>query len=192
MVDEYGGFLKLLEILDRMELPYYVGGSVASAQHGIFRSTQDVDFVVSLPREQIGDFLSELGKDFYADEYAIKNAFDHGRAFNVIHIPSAFKFDIFPSGNDEFSQSQIRRRVFKESRFNESEPVEFAISSAEDTILSKLRWFKIGGQSSTTQWHDVWGIVQVQRDHLDYAYLREWAPKLGIADLLERLLRESS
>jgi hypothetical protein len=182
---------RVLEVLDRLKIPYFVHGSLASAAHGIGRSTQDADFVADLTQNQLGDLIAELQRDFYADPTIITGAFECGQAFDLIHFATGFKIDILPLTNDPFSRMQFSRRRCIRLTLR-GEPVECAIASAEDTILSKLRWFKIGGQSSTMQWHDVWGIVQVQRDKLDYAYLREWAPKLSVADLLERLLRESS
>jgi hypothetical protein len=62
-------------------------------------------------------------------------------------------------------------------------------ASAEDTVLEKLVWYKQGGQISDQQWSDVLGIATTLQ--LDREYLREWAPKLGVAELLEQLLGEA-
>ena len=68
--------------------------------------------------------------------------------------------------------------------------MELAVSSPEDVILSKLRWFRQGGEASEQQWNDVLGVIAVQKDKLDLHYLRDWAEKLGIADLLNQALME--
>jgi len=64
-----------------------------------------------------------------------------------------------------------------------------AMYDAEDTVLEKLAWYKRDGQTSDQQWSDVLGIVTTRE--LDREYLREWAPKPGGADLLERLFGEA-
>jgi len=68
------------------------------------------------------------------------------------------------------------------------EPVECAVSTAEDTILRKLEWYRAGGETSERQWNDVRGILQMSGVRLDIEYLRSWAKFLRVRDLLERLL----
>jgi hypothetical protein len=44
---------------------------------------------------------------------------------------------------------------------------------------------------SERQWLDVLGVLKVQAEDLDATYLREWAAKLGVADLLARAWQEA-
>jgi hypothetical protein len=181
-------FRRILAALDRLEIPYFVSGSVASSVYGIPRTTMDVDLVANLRVDQIDPLASELQTDFYADPQMMKDAFEHGRAFNVIHVGSSYKIDIFPLGRDAYSQEAFGRRRFAETKAAGGEPVECALSTAEDTILSKLRSYRAGGEISETQWNDLRGILMVSGAGLDRDYLRLWAPRLGVADLLDRLL----
>jgi hypothetical protein len=71
------------------------------------------------------------------------------------------------------------------------EPLELAVATPEDVILSKLRRFHMGGKVSEQQWHDVLGVIAVQGDELDLGYLGEWAEYLGVRNLLEKALAES-
>jgi hypothetical protein len=64
-------------------------------------------------------------------------------------------------------------------------------ATAEDLVLSKLEWFRLGGESSDRQWGDVLGVLRVQGTALDRAYLRRWAKELDLTDLLERALKDS-
>jgi hypothetical protein len=66
------------------------------------------------------------------------------------------------------------------------------VATAEDTILAKLEWYRMGGGVSERQWRDVLGVLKVQGERLDYAYLRRWAAQLSVADLLERALNEAN
>ena len=96
-------FAHLLKVLDRMEIPYLVGGSVASSIHGITRPTMDADIVADLKPSQVDEFVSLLKVDFYADGQTIRDALARGRSFNLIHYATTFKIDIFPLREDPYS-----------------------------------------------------------------------------------------
>lgn len=181
---------RVLATLDRLEIPYLIGGSVASSVFGMSRPTMDVDFVVDLRPEQVDEFVDALQSDFYADAETIRKALRLGRAFNLIHYLSSFKVDMFPLKQDAYSQASFARRRFEHSRSFGSEPVECAVATAEDTLLRKLEWYRAGGENSERQWNDLRGIRDVSGRILDYEYLRHWAKVLKVDDLLEKLLAE--
>lgn len=184
------GFSQLLGVLDKLEIPYSVGGSVASSAHGVPRMTMDVDLVADLRQEQVADLAALLQPEFYADAITIADALTRGRAFNVIHIGSAYKFDLFPLRKDEYSRTEFARRKFTGIRSLGPEPIECAVATPEDTILRKLEWYRAGGETSERQWNDVRGVLKVSGERLDLVYLRHWAKYLKVDDLLERILAE--
>ena len=184
-------FKRVLEVLDLFEIPYMVGGSLASSLYGIPRASMDVDLVANLQADQVDRFAAALNDDFYADAEMMKQALEYGRPFNIIHYGSSFKFDIFPLRKDEYSQAQFQRRRVAETRAFGDEPIECAFASAEDTILNKLRWYRADGEVSERQWNDLRGILETSGGQLDLDYLNTWEPRLGVADLLERLLTAS-
>ena len=106
----------------------------------------------------------------------------------MIHLRGAFKFDIFPVGEDRFARSELARRRYTTTTITGLENIEFPVASAEDTILSKLVWFRKGGEVSDQQWHDILGVIRVQAGRLDSKYLWEWAEKLDVGGLLRRAL----
>jgi hypothetical protein len=184
------GFERLLEVFDRLEIPYMIGGSGASSVHGLVRTTGDLDIVAKIAVEDIPSIVTELHEDFYIDEQQMHAALEHSRSFNVIHLRSSYKFDIFPLTTDRYQQIQFGRRRYEKSSIFTGEPLELAVSSPEDVILSKLRSFRQGGEVSEQQWNDVLGVIAVQRQNLDVRCLRDWAEYLGISKLLEQALDE--
>jgi hypothetical protein len=178
----------VLQALDRAGIRFLIGGSLASSVHGILRATADVDIVADMHPGHAAAFSNALGSDFYADPDMISSALRAGRSFNVIHYASTSKFDIFPLPNDAFQRSQFERRKIEEIDLPGGEMLHLPLSSAEDTLLMKLAWYRAGGEVSERQWNDVRGIIAVQGDRLDRQYLAHWAAYLKVADLLEQAL----
>jgi len=90
--------------------------------------------------------------------------------------------------SDAFTQSELGRKRFIMSAIPGLENMHFPIASPEDTVLAKLVWFRKGGEVSDRQWHDILGILKVQSKRLDFDYLRNWAARLSVSDLLERAM----
>ena len=103
--------LQVASALESIEIPYFIGGSLATAVHGVARATMDVDLVADFGSDQIQPLLSALGEDFYADEQMIRKAIQRRMSFNLIHKVSMFKVDIFPAKDRAFDRSQFERRV---------------------------------------------------------------------------------
>ena len=178
----------LLPVIDRLGIPFLVGGSIASGTHGLPRQTNDIDILADLPPGRVAEFCAALAPAFYIDIEAVEPAIRTGRPFNAIHLRGAYKFDIFPAGEDRFAQSELTRCRYTTTTITGLENIEFPVASPEDTILAKLAWFRKGGEVSDRQWHDILGVIGVQGDRLDWKYLQDWAAELGVADLLATAL----
>jgi hypothetical protein len=64
------------------------------------------------------------------------------------------------------------------------------VKTAEDILLRKLSWCRIGGETSDRQWNDVLGIARVHGGTLHREYLVRWSRGLAIEHLLDRALAE--
>jgi arginine deiminase len=175
--------------LEQLGVPYFIGGSLASAIHGISRATMDVDLIADLQPEHVEPFARLLEDAFYVDTEAMRTAIHRRNSFNIVHRDTMIKVDVFIRGTRAYDRSQFSRRVLQ-SLATEPERSAF-VASAEDTVLAKLEWYRMGGEVSERQWRDVQNILKVQADRLDRDYLRQWATQLGILDLLERALAEA-
>lgn len=173
----------LAQTLEKLGVIYWIGGSMASAVHGVPRSTQDVDFVAELKEEHVDDLVAALESEFYIDREVVRRAVRSRKSFNVIHLVTMYKADVFVMGADGHAQAEKNRRAIEPLGPEPNSPTAY-FCSAEDIVLQKLRWFRKGGGISDRQWNDLLSVLKVQTNTLDYAYLRHWAVELGVADLL--------
>jgi predicted nucleotidyltransferase len=173
-------------ILEQQNISYVLVGSFASSIHGMYRSTADIDILADIHTEQIRTLFEILQNSFYVDEHAMRDAVAQGRSFNAIHFDSVFKVDIFIAGADEFALTQLKRRQLR--KISPEKDDALYVASAEDTVLAKLRWYRAGHETSNTQWNDVLGVLGASGSYLDLEYLHTWASKLGIEDLLQKVL----
>jgi hypothetical protein len=178
---------QLASALERMGIPYVIGGSVASSVRGIVRATIDVDVVARIGVGQADGLAAALGPDWYADADQMRDSIVAGRAFNIIYLPFTQKVDVFPA-TEEFHRSQLERATKVAIPFL-GDSAEYPVASAEDILLAKLQWYRMGGEVSERQWSDIAGILAVNSD-LDAAYLRTWASRLGVDDLLDKAVAE--
>ncbi|MCB0020824.1 MAG: hypothetical protein KDE09_23680 [Anaerolineales bacterium] len=178
--------LLITQLLDALAVPYVIGGALASTVHGMVRATLGVDILADLPAQQVAEIVAGLNGEFYVDEMAIRQAIINRRSFNLIHLSTMFKVDIFIPQGRSFDEQQLKRRVAEAVDPEGSSRIW--VLSAEDIILAKLDWFRQGGGLSERQWRDVLGVLKLQGTALDFAYLHHWAKSLGVADLLEQAL----
>jgi hypothetical protein len=176
--------------LESLGVSYYLGGSIASSAFGIARATLDVDLVADLEPRHVGPLLQLLQSDYYVSEKAASDAVAKKSCFNVIHLETMFKVDVFCVKERPYDR-QTLARVRKATIDPHAASPELCLASAEDVVLSKLEWFRLGEEVSERQWRDVLGVLAVQRGVLDDAYLDKWAVQLGISDLLERARKEA-
>jgi len=181
--------LKVSGVFEKLGIPYLIGGSLASALYGMVRTTQDADLVAEMRIEHVQPFVAALQDEFYVDDEMMVEAIQRNSSFNIIHRESMFKVDVFIPRPRPFLRSQLDRAQKQTFRFETEVSARF--SSPEDTILSKLEWYRMGGEVSERQWRDVLGVLKTRAGELDLDYLRKWADELHVDDLLERGMMET-
>ncbi len=179
----------IVEAFDSLGVDYCIAGSVASSAHGIARATLDVDLVADLVPNNVSALVSALQETFYIDKDAALDAITRRAMFNVIHLDTMLKVDIYVLTTRDFDRSSFARRIQVSLEEGESAR-KYYIDTAEDTVLHKLEWYRLGGECSERQWHDILGVLRVKEATLDQGYMRNWATKLNVSDLLERALTE--
>lgn len=180
---------RVTTVFEQLGVPYLIGGSLASTLYGMVRTTQDSDIVAEMTLEHLAPFLAALQAEFYVDDEMIADAIQGHSSFNIIHRETWFKVDVFIPRPRPFLQSQLARA--QRQTFQLEKEISAKFASPEDTILSKLEWYRMGGEVSERQWRDILGVLKTRAGELDPDYLRHWAGELKVTDLLERALKEA-
>ncbi len=179
----------VVEAFDALGVRYFLGGSIASSAHGVARASLDADLIAELDPSHIERLAHQLREAYYVPIEQMRTAAAERRSFNLIHLASMFKIDVFVSKNRPFDRSAAGRARLH--AIGERTDRQFFVASAEDTVVAKLEWFRNGGETSERQWWDIVGVLRVG-GAADHAYLRRWAGDLGVGDLLERAMVDAS
>lgn len=177
--------VKISKLLKRLKIPYLVTGGIAVLIWGRPRFTADIDIVVEFEEkdiEKLRQGLLKIGKSGYADADAMREALIEEGEFNFIDGETGIKVDFWLlKKKDQFDASRFKRRVAKKIL---REKIYF--TTAEDLILVKALWYKISPMSRQTE--DIESILKISGKKLDMKYLRSWSKKLGLSEILSRLI----
>ncbi len=179
----------IIAAFESLGISYYIGGSVASSAHGIFRATLDVDLVADVKPRHVRLLVNRLEADYYIDEDMLIEAIQRHASCNLIHLETMHKVDIFILKSTPYETEAFERR--RKDLLDEEHEVEFFLASPEDIILHKLDWYREGGEVSDRQWTDVLGVLKVQQERIDMEYLRHWAAELDLRELLEKACQDA-
>ena len=183
LAEVLGVALQVGERLDRLGVSWVIGGSFASSVLGVPRSTQDVDFVAALEKSHVAALVAAFEADHYLSEEAVRSAVLRRASFNVIHLDTMTKIDVFVPKGDDLSQRQLTRR-----RTVEVAPGRpLSVLSPEDVVLQKLRGFRAGGEVAEQQLRDVRGVLATSGPAIDFEDLEAAARLAGLDDLLARV-----
>ena len=180
----------LITIFENLGIPYYIGGSVASSAFGKARSTLDVDIVAPIKMADVKKLSEVLKNIYYVSENDVWTAVNRRTSFNIIHLETMLKVDVFILKFREYDRQAFERKI-EDVLDAENPDKTFFLAAPEDIILNKLEWYLAGGEVSQRQWGDILGVMKVQANKLNLPYLSGWATKIGVNELFEKALKES-
>jgi hypothetical protein len=168
---------------DELNIPYALTGAIGSSYYGQPRTTHDFDLVINLiaGKKQAQKILNSFHQEYYVSEEAIIESVVYKTMFNMIHHETGLKIDCWILKDDDYNQQSFARR--KKEKF--AGKIMFFLAP-EDLILNKLLWYKAGG--AERQLSDIRGILAVREGALDLAYIKKWAAKLKVHDILSLLI----
>ena len=189
--DIHGAARAIVQIADRMKIPYAVGGAVAMGFAGYLRGTRDVDILVLVPAvrsQEFADALNDAGFKMQ-DENERLIPVDVSRMVASTKDLGQFgvwwkqtRVDIF-SPRVPLQDSVLQRRIQVKL-----DDLAVWITTAEDLVLLKLIFHR------PKDLEDARRILAANRDTLDTAYIGEWIPKTldeKVGDELRDMMRRS-
>jgi hypothetical protein len=185
--DQAYALARLVQVFGEIGIRYTAVGSLASSTRGLPRLTRDFDLLADVRPQHIARLVAELQDEYYVDATAVADAVRSSGSFNIIHVASILKLDIFVVGSNPIRRTEVLRGLSEDVH-----GIPLNVASAEDVIVSKLHWYRTGGETSERQWQDVLEVLTVQGTTLDFDYMHDMARERGVTDLLDRALTESA
>ena len=172
--------LRVVGILNRSNISYFLTGAMAVVYYGEPRTTHDIDLVIEAEDEDVKTLATAFEGDFSIDEESIKAARQEGSMFNAVHRETGFKVDFWMLGRDDFDRTRFSRRVQAKIL-----GTVMYLPTAEDVIISKLDWFK--KSDIDKHYFDALGVYRIQRGKLDIEYIDRWCEEKSTAELWKRI-----
>jgi hypothetical protein len=172
---------RVLDVLNELDISYVVVGAFAVNYHGIVRATRDADFVAVVGHSQMDAMVRKLGQGFHLDPQLSFESATGTTRFILHHLDQENKpqhIELFRLSDDDFDRARFERRI----RVRLLDRPAYVLT-AEDVIITKLRWYLALSRSKDKD--DARGVMAVQGDRLDWAYIRHWCDIHGSRELLE-------
>lgn len=177
--------LAVVEALEAVAIPYMLVGSFSSNIYGVSRATKDADFVVQCPGSDIAALARHLGPPFRLDPQIMFETVT-GTTRHIVSVEGlAFRIELFRLSDDPHDQERFRRR--RELPLSDMGR-RVCIPTAEDVIITKLRWALHAQRGKDRD--DVRDVIVVQGDALDLDYIRRWCDQHGTRELFEQIRAE--
>lgn len=174
----------VLDALQAVQIPFMIVGALATNFHGVPRATRDADFVVQVPPGAFDAFRQQLAPPLRLDPQSRFEGITGTTRHLVEAAGTAFTAELFELTEDPHDlarfERRLRVRVFDRPAF---------VATAEDTIITKLRWARHGGQGRAKDVIDARNVVAVQGDSLDWEYVENWCRQHGTLDALQDVRR---
>lgn len=172
-------FLLFTRPLEPAGIGYMVTGSVAAMLYGEPRLTHDIDLVIELAEDQLGDLATCFpAEEFYLappEIIAEELARSKGGHFNVIHHQSGFKADFYPVVGE-----LLHRWGMEHRQRLPLEDTEFWVAPAAYVILRKLQYYREG--KAEKHLRDIGAMLAVSGDEIDRDDLDRRAELLGLTE----------
>ena len=174
---------RVVEVLERLQIPYLVTGAIASIAYGEPRLTNDIDIVAAIKEQHIQHLIEAFPPgEFYVSQEAVRAAIRDQGQFNILHPSSGLKVDVILKKDSPFDHSRFSRV----RRIHPAESYQVNFAAPEDVILKKMEYYKEG--ASEKHLRDITGILKISEDIINREYISEWARQLGLTEIWEAIL----
>jgi hypothetical protein len=169
-------FLLFIKPLNRLQVIYMITGATAAIVYGAPRLTNDLDLVLRLSVNQIGQFRAAFSEaEFYVppeDIMVMEVSREQRGHVNLIHLVTGFKADCYLAGKDPLHSWALENRhqfqIGKETIW---------VAPPEYVILRKLEYFREGG--SEKHLNDIRNMMRISHKEIDFNLLEEKIAQLN-------------
>jgi len=163
--------------LHRVDITYFIVGSVASIQYGEPRFTADVDLAVALQPAHCRTLEALFPSPaFYCpptEVMTVECQRQERGHFNIIETATGLKADIYPCRTQPlFTWALANRKLL------EIDGVDFWFAPPEYVIVWKLLFHREGG--SEKHLRDISSMLATSSDSIDQAFVEEAIRELGL------------
>jgi len=177
-------FLLFTRRLNTLGVRYMVSGSVAVIVYGEPRLTHDVDLIVVLEQEHIARLPEAFPpEEFYCpppEVIRVEAAREQRGHFNLIHLETGFKADVYLSGRDS-----LHAWAFARVRRLEVEGEPLLVAPPEYVIVRKLEFFREGG--SEKHLRDIRSMLEISPELISRGELAQLINDRGLQDAWTRV-----
>ena len=170
----------VIDALEALRVPYMLVGSFSSNFYGVPRATQDADFVLQVEKNRIPEIARRLGPQFRLDPQVSFETVTATTRYVVQVVDNSFQVELFLLSEDAHDRERFGRR----RRVNVL-GCQAYVPSAEDVIITKLRWSDRGTRAKDID--DVRGVIAVQGRRIQWDYVESWCGRHGTLDLLNEI-----
>jgi hypothetical protein len=186
--------LPLMHLCEELNIPCYLGGSIASSIYGMQQLANDIDLIVDLDKHLLPllSALSQLGYVF--DENDLQRAFYEQTSFSLLYLNSLMKIDVIIPKQSKFDTA-MRSLVTPQVLDKRYPPI--LVASAVEMLLFKLRRYhqrhkvRKDGMNDDAEWNDVLGMLKVQGPDLNLVYLESWFRTFGMLETWQQVLTDA-
>ena len=161
---------KIAKILEGEKIDYMIVGGFATSYHNRARTTNDIDIVLQIYPRDVGNILKYFPEwGAFEDQYI--DSVSKGLMFNITDFETGMRYDFMTYQDSDYNWTAFQRRE-KVDFFG----VKCFISSKEDLLISKLKWYNIS--QSDKQLEDLKFLLL--DDTLNLNYIKNWILKLNL------------
>jgi len=170
----------VIDALEALEIPYMIVGSLSTNLYGIPRSTKDADFVLQVAPQSLFQLAERLGAPFRLDPQGSFETVTMTLRHILKPVGIPFLIELFHLSDDLYDQERFHRRCRKKMLGR-----EVSVATAEDVIVTKLRWAVQGRRMKDRE--DARDVIAVQGDAIDWDYVNSWCDRHGSRAVLDEI-----
>lgn len=165
------GLKKIVAVFEQENIPYMIVGGFAMSYYNRFRFTADIDCVLQIYPHHIEKVIRHFPNWLPFLEQFQESA-KHGILFNFTDFDTGIKYDMMLYQDSDYNWTAFERR--HKVTFMD---IECFISSPEDLIISKLRWYALS--QSAKQLDDIKFLLREVT--VNKTYLDTWCNRLYLS-----------